>query len=181
MRRKKTERGKPAKRKKLKMGVFFEKNGKFTKAKLTPEPALPLGTSTAPMTVERAADMLRLLTYKPNWSFSIDEWFGAPRLSIIATVPDAVNLGQSTPLTLYNMVPMREFQELDDLGFLNWVRQSIECLEQHELDEWLKFGGKPLTNAHPNMTIALACDGKAARRTFFPPRPGKPPAEWAYP
>ena len=106
--------------------------------------------------------MLGKVTYKPNFSFSVEGSDDHLMVIISMTVADAVpdTPGRMTLRGPNNTIPITKRCPINGWGnaifterfFVEWLRDQIIELERHEINEWLQFDGKHLRDPHPEET-----------------------------
>lgn len=133
------------------------------------------------MTIEELKDLLSRITYKPGSTISAcSETPETVRLSFEILVPDVeksvvkcVKLGGSSFSTSYELagpgthIMLQRFLWLHTLSTEEQVTRFISHawkeLEAHEVDEWLKLDGEPVTEPHPELRAeALSRDPNCA-------------------
>lgn len=111
------------------------------------------------MTPDEAVATLASLTYKPGWVLSaypvpdavvfragtrepnIDEFFRTGRVVLVDIVLTE---------TIQND-RLADFQDSSQL--LDWAFQVVSRRELHEVEEWLRLGGRPLRAPHPGRGV----------------------------
>lgn len=89
-------------------------------------------------TVADVADLLAVRAYKRGWRLSVYEGQTRrePMLRIEATVDDAYNPGQDTPLDILSPIP--DFALESELAFDKWLAWRLGEIERHEVYEWFR-------------------------------------------
>lgn len=88
---------------------------------------------------EQLLDAVKGLTYKPGWTFAVEDYIGLgldERIIALNIKVDATCVDSRDPITIdrsfvYKTSSPEEF-----------VAGCIEEIEEHEIHEWLKFNGK---------------------------------------
>lgn len=103
------------------------------------------------MTPAEARNALEDVSYK-GWQF----WLEPSKYALddgyilrgeTAPVLDAYGSGEMIPLKFAEFIPPLDY--IHDRGeFARHIRTAIRNVEQHEADEWFKFGGKRIFNPH---------------------------------
>lgn len=100
------------------------------------------GAAAHPLGVYLAAGF----TYKPGWSFVLDPGAGiaaaARLLTITMDVPDVHQPARRILAARTYAVP-HESIAVDTQWWARWLRERINEMEQHEIDEWFRVGGVP--------------------------------------
>ena len=92
-------------------------------------------------------EFIKTVTYKPNWKFEIEEgWEGQEVLAIKVKLEDSRNPG--SPALVTNRIDLRMFESHGDSNKQSILRSWINKMEQHEIDEWLRFGGVLVFDPH---------------------------------
>lgn len=89
------------------------------------------------------ADLVRRLTYKPRWTFELQEISRGQgceglTLMISATVPDSFGNGETTVLHLMPVLPAA----YDEEAWKRWILEQILLVEQHEALEFFRIDGE---------------------------------------
>lgn len=103
----------------------------------------------------RLAYLLDTITYKPGWKFqALDREYGSSMwqetvLAILWDAPDAVT-GRNGKFARYQIVPD---YLLTDGGqehlLLRYIEHEVIAAEIHEVHEFLRVNGIPVTDPHP--------------------------------
>lgn len=102
------------------------------------------------MTNERVSNLIRRVTYKPGWSFSVKyaatSWdYG--QLVITAQVRDS--RGSQREITIQHQCIIPESMiELDEAYLLRWLQSCIMEVERHEMQEFLRLDGLLVDDPH---------------------------------
>lgn len=91
---------------------------------------------------EPLRELLRRFTYRPGWTFSIENG----DLRVRAEVIDANNQSQAIPLTFARSIPRCVYQEFDWVG---WLYEQVLAMERHEAQEFFKIDGRQVYDPHP--------------------------------
>ncbi len=120
------------------------------------------------MNIAQCREVLADLTYKPGWTFEIETGvFEGGQLSFKITfmAPHANGKGEVGPVS--RRWPFWPDYYLSD-GFLRWMASNIHWLENHEVNEWLRYQGRFLLDPHPevaDLSYGRGCHSSA--QTFF--------------
>lgn len=104
------------------------------------------------MTREEVVRLVAGVAYKPGSEFSIGQGSVPPVLLITLPVVDAYNEGRGFMIRRGAAFPA-EYRMWGREKVLQFIRQLVLELEEHEVDEWLKCDGKRRTNAHPEKAM----------------------------
>jgi hypothetical protein len=97
------------------------------------------------LTIQQIQDELNKITYKDGWFFEARQGaFEGHHLTITATLPDSVNLGQNVDLKIETPIP--PYRSIED--FHLWLVYRLIRIESHEAREWLKVKGIPIFYPH---------------------------------
>jgi hypothetical protein len=94
--------------------------------------------------VQVLADLVNRITYKPGWTFTLDEidrGQGCQGLTLMigAVLNDSSNPGQTVPvLHLMPVLPAN----YGEAAWLGWILEQIMLVEQHETLEFYKLDGE---------------------------------------
>lgn len=89
------------------------------------------------------ADLVPRLTYKPNWTFALQEVSrgqGCEGLTLMigAKVPDSFGNGETEVLHLMPVMPAA----YDEESWTRWILEQILLVEQHEALEFFRIDGE---------------------------------------
>jgi hypothetical protein len=99
---------------------------------------------------KRVKKVLKHLTYKPNWNLILD-----PRTDTVyieTKVPDASKRWDRDNVYVRSAVPFTPELAADDAMILARLKHGIRRMEQHEIEEWLRFDDVPLNDPHPEIS-----------------------------
>jgi hypothetical protein len=100
------------------------------------------------MTLQKAQELVAKFTYKPNFKIELqqdilrDMW----QLHIHMIVSD-VHTGKVTKVNSTRLLHCK----VDKDYLKDSIISAVHELEIHEINEWLKFNGKHVTNPHPEL------------------------------
>lgn len=89
------------------------------------------------------ADLVARVTYKPGWTFTLDEISrgqGCEGLTLLIRAPvvDSFNPTSTVEVCHLMQVPAAAFNER---SWRRWILDCIQCVEQHETLEWYRVDG----------------------------------------
>jgi hypothetical protein len=103
------------------------------------------------MTPEECAKLIRDITYKPNWVITEPHrslYHDALEIRFSSKVPDAT--GRSgRPIQVMSVLRVDNLEFESTHTMLLRIREAIRTHEEHEMDEWLKYKDKCVTDPHP--------------------------------
>jgi hypothetical protein len=90
---------------------------------------------------EPLRNLLRQFTYKPNWTFVIQD----DMLIIRLLAPDTDNIKNIIPV--HNAVTIPRFV-VTSFSWHSWLLEQIMCTERHEAQEFFKINGVKVFDPH---------------------------------
>ena len=120
------------------------------------------------MSLTRAdvAAVLRGVTYRPGWSFLLDDDpYEGLVLWIRAKVENSYRPEEPWDLAIATFVPLPVLHTPQD--FLDWLLWRCLRIESHECREWLRVHGKPISDPHaervaPDLRAAVTAGARVA-------------------
>lgn len=89
--------------------------------------------------------ILQHVTYKPGWTFTAwDHPWEGTWITIRAEVPNAYHPDQTITLNIRTAVPPIP----DEHYLLDWFAYRLGRIELHEMREYLRIGGQPVSDPH---------------------------------
>jgi hypothetical protein len=94
------------------------------------------------------AKLLKDFTYKPGWSFYFNE--GTENTPAVILVQMNVADSNSPDEMVDTGMPrvIRDYEEMSDDEFFEWLQRTIGFCEAHERDEWMRYKGKKIFDQH---------------------------------
>ena len=103
------------------------------------------------MKISKAIEIVKRLTYKPNWEFKIGTKggfeFGGLTIIITSNVP-CINTEELVKVSMNKIFPIHELDYYTKEQFLTILKDCIIKMECHEVDEWLRYDGARLKETH---------------------------------
>jgi hypothetical protein len=91
------------------------------------------------------------LTYKPGWKFEVEELPGLSpnaKLLVLNISAEATCVDSGGPISISKSIPVTSgglslpYAVADRVFVDAFISSTIQEMERHEFQEWLKFGGK---------------------------------------
>lgn len=105
------------------------------------------------MTPAEAIDVISRITYRPGWRLTAEHepLSGSLVFHSGAEEPDAEDpSGVGMISVVYtSSIPPAELAKLDLHGLLRYVFDAVAKRALHEVEEWLRYEGRPVYEPHP--------------------------------